>query len=77
MAYKKTKAVEVIELAIDKYLQGMAFAGKKPSKIYLTSKQVQTLLDDRNKLARDKNPDSKQIAELDQVKGYLVGIYNP
>ena len=77
MAYKKTKAVEVIEAAIDKYLEGMRFAGKKPSKIYLTSKQYQTLLDDRNKLILDKNKDNPTVTSLDSVKGYQVDIYNP
>lgn len=61
MAYKKTKAVEAIEEAASRYLQGMKFAGKTPSKIYLTSKQYQTILDDRNKAAMDQNKNSKPI----------------
>lgn len=76
MAYKKTKAVTAIEEAVDKYLEGMRFAGKTPNKIYLTSKQYQIILDDKNKAALDANKNAKTITKLDQFKGYPVAIYN-
>lgn len=76
MAYKKTKAVTAIEDAANKYLEGMRFAGRRPNKIYLTSKQYQTILDDRNKAALDQNKNSKPVTKLDKFKGYPVAIYN-
>ena len=77
MAYKKTQAAQLIDDSINRYADGMRLAGKKMKRIYLTSKQVDVLIADTNKLLKDKDKDAKEIKELKKYKNYDICIYNP
>ena len=77
MAYKKTKTVEKIEESMDEYLDFMHHAGKKPSAVYVTTKQYNNLLEDRNKAAKNVNPNHKDFTEMGEYRGYPIRIFNP